>query len=150
MPDLQQYIDGQWVDAIDGERMDVYDPATGEVELTVPKSSEKDVEAAVASARRTFDEGGWSHRTTPRERGRILLRAATIVERDLEQLAEMETRDSGKPIGESREDIGEVAFMFEYYGGWATNVHGEIPPVTALSICEALMHCPVVTLPFGL
>ena len=129
MPDLQQYIDGQWVDAIDGERMDVYDPATGEVELTVPKSSEKDVEAAVASARRTFDEGGWSHRTTPRERGRILLRAATIVERDLEQLAEMETRDSGKPIGESREDIGEVAFMFEYYGGWATKVHGETIPL---------------------
>jgi acyl-CoA reductase-like NAD-dependent aldehyde dehydrogenase len=129
MRDVQQYVDGRWVDAIDGERMDVYDPATGEVELTVPKSSEKDVEAAVSAARRTFDEGGWSHRTTPRERGRVLLRAATIVERDLEQLAEAETKDSGKPIGESREDIEEVAFMFEYYGGWATKVHGETIPL---------------------
>ena len=129
MPDLQQFIDGQWVDAIDGERMDVYNPATGEMELTVPRSSEKDAEAAVAAARRAFDDGGWSHKTTPRERGRLLLRAAEIVERDLEKLAEMETRDMGKPIGESREDIQEVAFMFEYYGGWATKVHGETIPL---------------------
>jgi betaine-aldehyde dehydrogenase len=126
---LQMYIDGRWVDAIDGERMDVHNPATGEVLLTVPKASEKDAEAAVLAARRTFDDGGWSHRTTPRERGRILLRAAEVVNRDLEKLAEMETLDCGKPISESREDISEVAFMLEYYGGWATKVHGETIPL---------------------
>ncbi|HEX9124316.1 MAG TPA: aldehyde dehydrogenase family protein, partial [Actinomycetota bacterium] len=127
--ELHNYIDGKWVDAIDGERMDDYNPATGEVLLTVPKSTERDAQAAAEVARRTFDDGGWSHRTTPRERGRVLLRAAEIVSRDLEQLAKMETLDSGKPIGEAREDITEVAFMFEYYGGWATKVHGETIPL---------------------
>jgi betaine-aldehyde dehydrogenase len=129
MEELKQYIDGKWVDAIEGERLDVYNPATGEVQLTVPKSGEKDVEVAVDVARRKFDDGQWSFRTTPRERGRILLKAAEIVDRDLEELAKMETLDSGKPLAESREDITEVAFMFEYYGGWATKVHGETIPL---------------------
>ena len=66
MEELKQFIDGKWVDAIEGERLDVYNPATGEVVLTVPKSTEKDVEAAVEVARRKFDDGQWSHRTTPR------------------------------------------------------------------------------------
>ena len=129
MEELKQFIDGKWVDSIEGERLDVYNPATGEVALTVPKSTEKDVEAAVDVARRKFDDGRWSFRTTPRERGRILLKAAEIVYRDLEQLAKMETLDSGKPLSEAREDITEVAFMFEYYGGWATKVHGETIPL---------------------
>jgi len=129
MEELKQYVAGEWVDAIEGERLDVFNPATGEVQLTVPKSGEKDVEVAVDVARRMFDDGQWSHRTTPRERGRILLRAAEIVYRDLEQLAKMETLDSGKPLEEARGDITEVAFMFEYYGGWATKVHGETIPL---------------------
>ncbi len=129
MEELKQFIDGKWVDAIEGERLDVFNPATGEVQLTVPKSGEKDVEAAVDVARRKFDDGQWSFRTTPRERGRILLKAAEIVYRDLELLAKMETLDSGKPLSEAREDITEVAFMFEYYGGWATKVHGETIPL---------------------
>jgi len=123
------YIDGQWVDSLEGERMDVHNPATGEVLLTVPKAVEADAQRAIGAARRTFDDGGWSNQATPRERGRMLLRAAEIVARDLESLALMETLDSGKPIGESREDIEEVGFMLEYYGGWATKIHGETIPL---------------------
>jgi betaine-aldehyde dehydrogenase len=126
---LQNYVDGTWVDAQDGKRFDVYDPSTGEVIATAPDSQPADVERAIDAARRTFDEGTWWPRTTERERGRILLNAADIVRRDLERLAAMESLDAGKPIGEAREDIAEVAFMFEYYGGWATKVYGEIPPV---------------------
>jgi betaine-aldehyde dehydrogenase len=126
---LQNYVDGKWVDAEDGKRFDVFDPSTGEVIATAPDSQPADVERAIDSARRTFDEGTWWPRTTERERGRILLNAADIVRRDLEKLAAMESLDAGKPIGEAREDIAEVAFMFEYYGGWATKVYGEIPPV---------------------
>ena len=126
--ELQNYIDGKWVDAIDGSRFDVHNPATGEVIATAPLASDKDVEAAVRAARKAFDEGPW-RRTSERERGRALLRASEIIHRDLDHLAELETRDNGKPIGEAREDIAEVAFMFEYYGGWATKVAGEIPPV---------------------
>ena len=126
---LQNYIDGKWVDAADGTGFDVFNPATGEVVATAPDSKQADVDAAVSAARRTFDDGTWWPRTTERERGRILLRAADIVRREHERLAQLESLDSGKPIGEAREDIAEVAFMFEYYGGWATKIYGDIPPV---------------------
>lgn len=124
----QMVIDGVWTDAIDGARTDVINPATGEIFATVPQAGEKDVEAAVAAARRTFDDGTWPG-TSERERGRILLRAAELVRRELDSLARLETLDSGKPLGEALEDIEEVAFMLEYYGGWATKITGEIPPV---------------------
>ena len=123
---LQNHIDGAWVDARDGERFDVFDPATGAVIATAPDSKAVDVEAAIDAARRTFDEGTWWPGTPARERGRILLRAADIVRRDQERLARMESLDSGKPIGEAREDVAEVAFMFEYFGGWATKIEGDV------------------------
>ena len=127
--ELQNFIDGKWVDSLDGSRFDVFNPATGEVIATVPDSKADDVERAIDAARRTFDEGTWWPGTSERERGRILLRAAEIVRRERERLARLESTDSGKPIGEARDDIDEVAFMFEYFGGWATKVHGDIPPV---------------------
>jgi betaine-aldehyde dehydrogenase len=128
---LQNYIDGKWVDAQDGDRFDVFDPATGAVIATAPQSKQSDVDAAVVAARRTFDEGTWWPGTSPRERGRILLRAADIVRREQERLARLESLDSGKPIAEARDDISEVAFMFEYYGGWATKIAGESQSVDA-------------------
>ena len=123
---LQNHIDGAWVDARDGERFDVFDPATGGVIATAPDSKAVDVEAAIDAARRTFDEGTWWPGTPARERGRILLRAADIVRREQERLARMESLDSGKPIGDAREDVAEVAFMFEYFGGWATKIEGDV------------------------
>jgi betaine-aldehyde dehydrogenase len=126
---LQNYIDGTWLDAADGGRLNVYNPATGEVIATAPDSQPEDARRAVEVARRTFDEGAWWPGASARERGRILLRAAGIVERDLERLARMEAIDSGKPIEEARGDIEDVAYLFEYYGGWATKVHGDVPPV---------------------
>jgi acyl-CoA reductase-like NAD-dependent aldehyde dehydrogenase len=123
---LQNYVDGKWVDAADGERFDVFNPATGEVIATSPHSKAVDVAKAVDAARRTFDEGTWWPGTSARERGRILLRAAEIVRREHDRLSRMEALDSGKPIGEAREDIDEVAFMFEYYGGWATKIEGDV------------------------
>src|SRR5918996_2422550 len=99
---LQNYIDGKWVDAVDGGRFDVFDPATGEVIATAPDSQAADVDQAVTAARRTFDEGTWWPGTSARERGRILLNAADVVRRHLERLAELETADCGKPIGDSR------------------------------------------------
>ena len=123
---LQNYIDGKWLDAQDGERFDVFNPATGEVVATAPSSKAVDVELAIDAARRTFDEGGWWPGTSARERGRILIRAADIVRREDERLARMEALDSGKPIGEAREDVAEVAFMLEYFGGWATKIEGDV------------------------
>ena len=128
---LQNFIDGKWIDAQDGERFDVFNPATGAVIATAPHSKPADVDAAVAAARRTFDEGTWWPGTAARRRGRILLNAADIVRREQERLARLESLDAGKPIAEAREDIAEVAFMFEYYGGWATKIAGESQHVDA-------------------
>jgi acyl-CoA reductase-like NAD-dependent aldehyde dehydrogenase len=128
---LQNFIDGKWVDAQDGERFDVFNPATGAVIATAPHSKPADVDAAVAAARRAFDEGTWWPGTPARQRGRILLNAADIVRREQERLARLESLDAGKPIGEAREDIAEVAFMLEYYGGWATKIAGESQHVDA-------------------
>ena len=127
--DLQMFVDGTWTDALDGKRFDVFDPATGEVVATVPDAQRRDVERAVDAARRLFDDGSWWPGVAERERGRILLNAADIVRREQRRLAELETTDSGKPLAEALDDIAEVAFMFEYYGGWATKIDGYIPPV---------------------
>src|SRR5205814_5674183 len=117
-----------------GECYDVFNPATGAVIATAPHSKPSEVDAAVAAARRTFDEGTWWPGTTARRRGRILLNAADIVRREQERLARLESLDAGKPIGEAREDIAEVAFMFEYYGGWATKIAGELQHVHAVAM----------------
>src|SRR5438105_6903774 len=115
---LQMYIAGTWVDAVDGGRFDVVNPATGEVVATVPDAGPRDVDVAVTAARRAFDDGSWWPRTSDRDRGRILLRAAEIVQREHERLAELESTDCGKTLAEARDDMTEVAFMFEYFGGW--------------------------------
>jgi acyl-CoA reductase-like NAD-dependent aldehyde dehydrogenase len=128
MEERSMYVDGEWVGARSGARFDVVDPATGKTIATVPDAEAPDVDRAVAAARRAFDDGTWAS-VTERERGRLLIRVSELIRRDLERLAELEVLDCGKPIGEAREDIEESAFMFEYYGGWATKIHGDIPPV---------------------
>jgi betaine-aldehyde dehydrogenase len=126
--ELANYVGGKWLEAADGSRFDVFDPATAEVFATAPDSKPEDVEQAIEAAREAFDRGPWP-RTAERERERVLLRAAEIIRRQRDRLAEIEVRDSGKPMAEAQEDIDEVAFIFEYYAGWATKVQGEIPPV---------------------
>jgi acyl-CoA reductase-like NAD-dependent aldehyde dehydrogenase len=123
------YIDGAWVDALDGSRFDTTDPATGELLATVPSASAADVDRAVAAARRTFDSGTWSGSVAPRERARVMHRMADLVRDRIDELATLEVRDCGKPIADARADIEEVAFLLEYYAGWATKIMGDIPPL---------------------
>jgi betaine-aldehyde dehydrogenase len=129
-------IGGEWVEAASGKLFDVFDPATGEVMARVPDGGAADVDRAVAAARRAFD-GGWRD-ATAQERGRILFRIAETVRRESARLAELETRNSGKPIVESEFDIADVATCFEYYGGLATKLHGEVMPVPDNAISLAL------------
>jgi acyl-CoA reductase-like NAD-dependent aldehyde dehydrogenase len=126
---LQMYVDGAWVDARSGDTFDTTDPATGAVLASVPRAGTDDVGAAVAAARRTFDDGTWGSAVAERDRASILLRMAALVAERRDDLAELEVCDCGKPIADARADIDEVAFMFEYYAGWATKISGDIPPV---------------------
>ena len=134
MNTYQNLIDGEWVSAASGKTFDVMNPATDEVIAKVPEAGAADVDRAVKAARRAFDEG-WRDGTA-QERGRILLRLAEKMRMELPRLAELETRNSGKPLVESEFDLTDVATCFEYYGGLATKLHGEVlnVPDNALSM----------------
>ncbi|MBZ5600201.1 MAG: aldehyde dehydrogenase family protein [Acidobacteriia bacterium] len=118
-------IDGQWVEG--SKKFDTINPATGEVLTQVVEASAADVDRAVAAARKVFDDrgGAWRKMSTS-ERGRLIWKLADLVEKNLEELAELETLDNGKPIFESRYvDIPMTADVLRYYAGWATKIHGE-------------------------
>jgi betaine-aldehyde dehydrogenase len=126
-------IDGEWVSA--DKTLDVLNPATGEVLAQVPDAGAPHVDRAVQAARRAFES--WRD-VTAQERGRILFRLADVVRRELPRLAELETLNSGKPIVESEFDINDVATCFEYYGGLATKLHGEVLNVPDNAVSMAL------------
>ena len=129
-------IDGEWVEAATGHTLDVRNPATDEAMARVPDAGAEDVGRAVRAARRAF-EGGWRD-TTAQERGRVLFRIAEAVRARRAELAELETLNSGKPIVEAEFDVDDAATCFEYYGGLATKVHGEVLPVPDNALSLAL------------
>jgi betaine-aldehyde dehydrogenase len=135
MKRYRMYVEGAWVEAASRAWFPVYDPSTEEVIAEVAEAGVADVDRAVDAARRAFDSGPWAS-TTAQERGRILSRLADRVRANLATLAELESRNSGKPIIEAEFDITDVATCFEYYGGLATKVVGHVNPVpdNALSL----------------
>ena len=119
-------INGQWVEG-SGKAFDTINPATGEVLTQVAEASARDVDQAVAAARKAFEDaaGPW-RKMSASERSRVLWRIADLIEKNIDELAELETLDNGKPIFESRYvDMPMVADVFRYYAGWATKIHGE-------------------------
>src|SRR5689334_13700113 len=137
MKTYQLYINGEYVDATSSKTIDVIDPATTEVIATVPDANAQDVDRAVQAARTAFDEGPWKD-TTAQDRGRVLFRLAQIVRDRADELAALETRNSGKPIVESEFDMADVATCFEYYGRLATKIDGDALPVPDNAISLAL------------
>ncbi|MFZ0434213.1 MAG: aldehyde dehydrogenase family protein [Candidatus Acidiferrales bacterium] len=128
MKRYRNYINGQWVESASGKVFPVFDPSTEEIIAEVPDAGQKDVDAAVAAAKAAFDSGPWPQ-TTAQERGRILFRLAERIRKESAALAELESRNSGKPIVEAEYDIADTATCFEYYGGLATKVLGHVNPV---------------------
>src|SRR5271167_3521716 len=133
----QLYINGEWVSSRSNKTFPVYEPSTEEVFAQVPDANAEDVNLAVAAARAAFDEGPWST-TTPQERGRVLFRLAEKIRQNAAMLAELEARNSGKPIVEAEYDIADCATCFEYYGGLATKVLGFVNPVPDNAISLSL------------
>ena len=131
------YINGEFVAPQSSATLEVIDPATTEVIGRVPDASAADVDRAVRAARVAFDEGPWKD-TTAQERGRVLFRLAEAVRSRATELAELETRNSGKPIVEAEFDVEDVATCFEYYGGLATKIHGDVVPVPDNAMSLAL------------
>ena len=126
----KNYVNGQWVDGSTKETFSVFDPSTEEVIAQVASANAADVDHAVKAARAAFDSGPWSQ-TTAQDRGRILFKLAEKVRQNAAMLAEIEVRNTGKPIVEAEFDIADVATCFEYYGGLANKVTGSVNPVPA-------------------
>src|SRR2546421_8084169 len=124
----QMFINGEWVACKSAKTFPVYDPSTEEVIAQVPDANPDDVNRAVAAAKAAFEDGPWAT-TTAQERGRVLFRLADKVRQNLPALAELECRNTGKPIVEAEYDLSDTATCFEYYGGLATKVVGSVNPV---------------------
>jgi betaine-aldehyde dehydrogenase len=124
----QMVIGGRQVAAAGGETFDVVSPVTGEVLARVPEGGPEDVDRAVVAAQAAFD-GEW-HTWSQTRRGQTLGRFAAVIRDHLEELAQLESRNMGKPISSARWEIGAVANVMEYFAGAANKIMGETIPVS--------------------
>ncbi len=124
MPTL--LIDGNWVAATDGQTIDVINPCHAIAYATIDRGTAADIDLAVKAAQRAMN-GTWGNLTAT-ERGRILVKAGELILKNPEEIAQIESRDTGKPVSVARADVVAVARYFEYFGGAADKHHGEQIP----------------------
>jgi phenylacetaldehyde dehydrogenase len=123
-------IGGQWVGAKSGKTFETFNPATGEVLAQVAEGDRAEIDQAVAAARKAFETGPWPA-MAPAERGRLLWKLSDLIERNLDELAELETLDNGKPLLFARMvDVPSAVGFFRYMAGWATKVEGNTIPLS--------------------
>lgn len=125
----QVYIDGSWRKPASGETIPVIAPSDGKEFARIARGGAADVDAAVKAARRAF-EGAWG-KTTALERGRLLMKVGERIAQHAEELAQLEARDTGKPLKQARADMVAAARYFEFYGAAADKVHGDVIPFLA-------------------
>ncbi|MGZ4713501.1 MAG: aldehyde dehydrogenase family protein [Acidimicrobiia bacterium] len=125
---MELLIAGSRRPAADGGVLEVDEPATGTPMATVGKGTAIDVDAAVAAARDAFDRGVWADQSAT-ARGKVLLRVAARLREHADELATLEARNAGKPIGDARWEVNAAADVFEYYAGAANKLFGEVVPV---------------------
>src|SRR5271170_1223577 len=123
-------IDGKWVDAASGKTFASYNPATGEVLAQVAEGDREDIDRAVQAARAAFETGPWS-RLSPAARGKMIWKLADLIEKHLEEFAQLESLDNGKPLAIARvADLPLTIETMRYYAGWATKIEGNTIPLT--------------------
>ena len=136
------FIDGKYVDAIDGQKFENINPATGEVLCTVAKCNYKDVDLAVKASRKAFESGVWS-RTSPEFRKDILLKFAELLRKHGEENSVLECVDTGKLIGDCIDEVANDAPMhFQWYGELIDKVFGKVAP-TDPSITSLIVKEPI-------
>jgi betaine-aldehyde dehydrogenase len=123
-------IGGKQVDAADGQTFEVVNPADGKVIATAPLGGRADVDKAVEAAQKAFDDKtGWANWPAGK-RGRTLAKLATLIRDNSEELARLESRNIGKPIGAARGEVVGASLVFDYYAGAANKLFGETIPVS--------------------
>jgi len=114
-PEVRLFIDGEYVDAVEGGRFETVNPATGEVTAAVAAGTAADVDRAVASAQSAYRSGAWA-RMAPRDRMQVLYRLAELIDARSEELCVLETLDMGKPITDvATVDLPAVIETFQYF-----------------------------------
>jgi aldehyde dehydrogenase (NAD+) len=122
------FINNEWRSATSGERFAVVNPATEEVIAEVATAAPPDIDAAVAAARGCFEGDAWRG-LSARKRGALLYRAADLLEQQASEMARLETLHNGKPLFESKIDVGMTVETLRYYAGWADKLVGSTLPV---------------------
>ena len=136
------FIDGKYVDAIDGQKFENINPATGETLCSVAKCNYKDVDLAVKASRKAFESGMWS-RTSPEFRKEILLKFAELLRQHGEENSVLECVDTGKLIGDCIDEVANDAPMhFQWYGELIDKVFGKVSP-TEPSITSLIVKEPI-------
>ena len=124
----KMFIDGEWVEAASGKTFPTYNPATGEVMAQVAEGDREDINRAVKAARKAFDGGAWPEMTAS-ERGRLIWKLGDLIEQHLEEFAQIESLDNGKPLSVARvADVPLAVDLFRYMAGWATKIEGNTIP----------------------
>ncbi|MHB8604131.1 MAG: aldehyde dehydrogenase family protein [Thermoplasmatota archaeon] len=128
MDEHKMYVDGAWLAASSDETTEVTDPATNVAFARVPAATVEDAKRAVAAAKRAFADPAW-RKMDPSERGGLVTRIGALIRENLDAIARVETQNQGKPLRESKADVGFAASTFEYYGGLADKIEGTVIPV---------------------
>jgi aldehyde dehydrogenase (NAD+) len=127
---LKMVIGGESVDAADGQTFEIVNPANGQVIATAPLGGKEDVDRAVKAAQDAFDAPkGWSSFAAGK-RGRTLSKFAELIKKNSEELAQLECRNTGKPITSARGEIIGSSLVFDYYAGAANKIFGQTIPVS--------------------
>jgi phenylacetaldehyde dehydrogenase len=141
-------INGKWVEAASGKTFPTYNPATGDVLANVAEGDKADIDAAVKAARAAF-EGPW-RRMTAAQRGRLIWKLGDLIDQHLEEFAELESLDNGKPLTVARAaDVPLAAELFRYMAGWATKIEGNTIPLSVPYTPGARYHAYTMREPIG-
>ena len=119
-------INGKSCQAISGQTLEVRSPVDGQVFEHIPRGDVKDIDLAVHAARSALN-GDWGQLSAT-ERGRLMMKLSLLVTEHADELALLEARDTGKPMSTARNDMVVLSRYFEFYGGAADKVHGEVIP----------------------
>ncbi len=140
-------INGKWVDSASGKTFATYNPATGAVLSNVAEGDKEDIDRAVKAARAAFETGPWS-KISPSERGQMIWRLGDLLQKHLEEFAQLESLDNGKPLKIARAaDLPLSIDHFRYYAGWATKIEGHTVPMSGWK--QGMFHAYTMREPVG-
>ena len=136
------YLGGAWSSARSGARREIRCPADGTLVAEVDEAGPEDTELAIAAAYDAFHHGPWPS-TPSRERGDLLLKVADLLERDRDQVARMESLDTGKRLVESEYDVADIVSVFRHYGHVASEDAGRMVDTGNPDVVSRIVHEPI-------